>query len=250
MKTRVKMSGIRQYGFCAALIGLGMTLGASPAVAATLTAGNASGSAGTTVPVTVTLDAGSAHILNFQFALVVVAQGGAPAIAEKLTYAASTPSPGAPGLKDDATLGQILIGYPSDLDPTLTGTIVIGTLSVPIPAGATGTYQVQVNNPSALDPDANEVPITGAPGTITIAVAPTDTPTVTPTNTPLPPTITPTHAPATLTPTRVPPTITQTPKPGGGDDDGCQIVSMRQSRSGWLVLLPLAGLLWVRRRAR
>jgi MYXO-CTERM domain-containing protein len=73
----------------------------------------------------------------------------------------------------------------------------------------------------------------------------TPTPTVTPS---------PGSPTATATNTVVPPTSTRTTRPtspsGGNDDDGCAIVAPAQSGSAWMLLLPAAALLWLRRRSR
>jgi hypothetical protein len=206
----MKATGFKVYVVCATLVGLGMAVATGRAMAAiTLSAGNVSSVAGATASVPISLDAGSVQILNIEFALAVVAQGGAPAISANLTYRANTP-PGTPGIANGSTLGQFLVGYVSDLNPALSGTVAMGTLGVPIPAGATGSYQVQVRNGSAIDPDSNEVAVTGVSGTITILVlpTPTSTPTATPTRT------------VTVTPTATP-TATPTPScPGDCGGDG------------------------------
>ena len=220
-----------------------------PVAGNTLSAGNANGQAGQAASVTITMNVGSAQVVNFGATFTVVAQGGAPAITDKLTYQAATP-PGAPQLTDDTVTGSFAIGYVNDISPPLTGTLVIGTLMVPIPAGATaGSYQVQALNVSALKPDGNDVTITGQSGTITLAQGPTVTPTVTPTSTPKPntPTVTPTVKPPN-TPTKTP----KTPSAGGGgeDHDGCNISSSGSGQSAWLLIIPAAAVVMMRRRRR
>ena len=94
----------------------------------------------------------------------------------------------------------------------------------------------------------------GATATIFV-VPPVPTPTVTPTSTP---SITPTPAStntvaSTATVTR---TGTQTARPSntpggkGNDDDGCAVVAPAHASNGWMLLLPAAALLWLRRRTK
>ncbi|MFI5367190.1 MAG: hypothetical protein ACHQ4J_16390, partial [Candidatus Binatia bacterium] len=111
----------------------------------------------------------------------------------------------------------LAIGY-LGLATTLSGVLQIGTLNVPVPAGSTGSYAVQLTNISAGDLAGNPVTLTGVNGAITLGVVePTNTPTQsgasTPTNTLVPvststPTAT-TAAAATSTATK-PPTATAT----------------------------------------
>ena len=145
----------------------------------TLSAGNVVSQAGQTAAVPITMNTGSAQVVDFAVTFTVIAQGGAPAVTDILTYqpAAGLPNP---DLSDNTSVtGSIAIGYVSNISPPLTGTVQIGTLSVPIPAGATGSYEVQVRNVSALDPSGNDVILTGQNGTITLGGAPTPTPTAT-----------------------------------------------------------------------
>ncbi len=163
-----------------------------------LSAGSVSGLTGQTAAVPITLNLDGANVVFFGATFTVAPQGGAPAITAKLTYQAATP-PGAPQLVNNSVSGLLAIGYLNDISPPLTGTVVVGTLNVPIPAGATGTYEVQPSKISAGDSFGNKVTVAGQGGTITIR-----TPTLTPTNTP---TSTPTRtatSTATVTPTPTP----------------------------------------------
>jgi hypothetical protein len=108
---------------------------------------------------------------------------------------------------------------------------------------AEGTMiELQNLNFGSSNPGGQPLTTTGANGVIEIiGVPPTDTPTPQPTstNTPRP------------TDTRPPPTATNTPAPGGDDDDdGCQIVAPANSSVGWMLLIPVGALLWLRRRSR
>jgi hypothetical protein len=109
-----------------------------------------------------------------------------------------------------------------------------------------------LNNINVGGSDSSGAPVdtTGGNGQIDIVGAPTDTPTATETPTVPEPTATNTPVPPTATNTPVPPTATNTRGAGSDDDDGCQIVALERSNSGWVLLLPAAALLWLRRRSR
>jgi len=175
-----------------------------------LSAGSVSSQAGQAAAVPITIALGSADVAFFGATFAVVPQGGAPAITAKLTYQAATP-PGPPQLINNSVIGLLAIGYLNEISPPLTGTVLVGTLVVPIPAAATGSYQVQPSKISAGDSFGDKVAVAGQGGTITIQLAPTFTPTSTPTYTP---TATP-----TLTPTPTPPCI--------GDCGGAHIVAVK-----------------------
>ncbi len=138
------------------------------AAQATLSAGSISGQAGQTVAVPITINTGSASVASFQVLFVLVPLGGAPALTDELTYQAAAGVP-APDLQFvDQAPARLGIGYVGGIDPPLTGTVQVGTLMVPIPAGASGTYQVQVDQVSALDSSGQEVTLTGQNGTVTV----------------------------------------------------------------------------------
>ena len=87
-----------------------------------------------------------------------------------------------------------------------------------------------------------EVEVIGPP-----TETPTDTPEPTPTDTPIP------TSTGTATNTPLPtdtPLPTNTRASQGFDDDSCAIVAPVQASNGWLLLLPAAALLWLRRRSR
>jgi MYXO-CTERM domain-containing protein len=200
---------------------------------------------------------------TLQFNLTVVGDAGAPAIATNVGF---TSSVGAPSQNINNGPGTRLVGWFSNFDPLLSGaTTAVGTLTVPIPAGATSgqTYTVQVINPSGTSDGEADLPLSGANGKITVAgggTPPTNTPTATntvvvPTNTPTATRTNTTGVPATATrtPTR---TATRVPTSGGAtpapfdDDGGCQINTAGSSGAGWLLLFPAIGLLALRRRQR
>lgn len=88
-----------------------------------------------------------------------------------------------------------------------------------------------------------EIEVIGPP-----TLTPTNTATATFTHTPVPTVTFTATATGTVTNT---PTDTPTNTPGGGfDDDSCAIVAPVQASNGWLLLLPAAALLWLRRRSR
>jgi hypothetical protein len=122
---------------------------------------------------------------------------------------------------------------------------------------ADGSYPITCTNAGASDPDGNAVPTGCDAGNVVVGVQPTATstpsasPSITPTATP---TATPEGAP-TSTSTATPPptstataTATRTHKPKKDEDDGCQVVAPAESGAACLLLLPVAALLWRRRR--
>lgn len=110
---------------------------------------------------------------------------------------------------------------------------------------AAGDYELTVSDAAYSDPLGMEFDITGTPGTISVVVDPTATATHT---------HTPTQA-VTATPTRTNtpvPTNTRTVTPTfppSGVDDGCQMGSGDSSNSLLLLLLPVAAMMVFRRRA-
>jgi len=127
--------------------------------------------------------------------------------------------------------------------------------------GTTGTAVLQNLNVGSSDSTGTALDTIGCDGSVRIGGGQVETPTVpaespTPTETPTigEPTDTPTEVPPTATqppaPTNTSPPIQPTPVPTWVDDDGCQIVAPGQTGTGWLLLIPLVGLLWLRRRSR
>ena len=248
-------AGMR-YVMCAAIIGAVVCIAQSASLAqGTLSAGNVSAGAGGTavVPITLTLPAELTGA-TMQFKLTVVpGTGSPPAIDTQVTFDTSV---AATSQNIANGLNSRLVGWFANFSPLLTGTTVMGNLSVPIPAGAAAasTYTVQVLNPSGTSDVDNTIDLIPSPvnGTITVTGGATATPTAAPSATPTPPPA----ATATFTKTATKPPGTATPTTGGGgvcptceDDDGCQI-GARGHGFAWLVLVPAIGLLVVRRRRR
>lgn len=126
------------------------------------------------------------------------------------------------------------------------------TCTFAVAAGEPGTT-VLTNKNITVSGTSGALPSTGANGSIERVAAPTDTPTPTATNTlAASPTPTKTNtAPPTATRTNtVPPTATNTVLPASDDDSGCQIAAGHHSGSTWLLFIPAAALLWLRRRSR
>ncbi|MBI4516799.1 MAG: hypothetical protein HY699_13390 [Deltaproteobacteria bacterium] len=267
MRTRTGSNMLR--GLAVGAIAL---LGAGTAQAAvSINVGSASGKAGDTVEVSVTLTAdGGEHAVGTQndttfdpASITVVAK------ANKKPDCAVNPD-------IDKTASSFAFRTATGTcDPTTTAcsvvrAIVLSTDNVDdIPNGATlytckvkigdstpeGSYPLTASGAIASDPSGTRLSgVTANNGAINVTA---DTPTPTPTDTPPPPTDTPVPPTPTVTNT-VPPTNTPVPstptntRPPGGDDDddGCQIVATQKSHSAWLLLLPAAALLWLRRRPR
>jgi len=160
----------KQRLLCATLATVGLMAGTSLAVAQdTLRAEDVSGSAGQSAAVPITIKLGSDSVAFFAATFTVTPQGAAPVIAEKLTYQTATGVPAPDLLTAVQTDAKLAIGYAGvTISPPLTGTGRVGTLMVPIPAGASGSYQVQVAKVSAGDSSGNRLTITGQAGTITV----------------------------------------------------------------------------------
>jgi hypothetical protein len=128
-----------------------------------LAAANVTGTAGETVGVPITVNAADADVAGLAANFAVVPQSGAPPIVEQLTYAATGRI--APDVELAVPPDALAIGY-FNINPPLTGTTQVGTLMVPIPAGATGSYEVQLSKLSALDLQDNAVALAGRNGGI------------------------------------------------------------------------------------
>jgi hypothetical protein len=211
--------------------GPGSSATATTPTVTTISAGNAynvAAGATTAVPISIALPAGT-PCATMQFNLTVAANGGAPAVSSNISFTSLVGPPSA-NSNPAGTPGTVLVAWFSNFSPLLTGTKQVGTLSVPIPAGAQSgqTYTVQVINSSGTTDGETDLPMSGVNGTITIGTplpsptpTPTAAPTLTKTPTPTPsrtPTPTPTATPTrTSTPTATP---TPTPIPCVGDCDG------------------------------
>jgi len=178
MNMRWMKTGSRRYSLSAALAGLGLMASMSSAGAQTISGGTVSGTAGQTASVPITINTGSANVAFFAVTFTVVPQGGAPAIADKLTYT-TVVTPGPDLSTAIQAQAKLAIGYAgATIDPPLSGTVVAGNLMVPIPAGATGSYDVQLAKVSAGDSSGAKVTLTPSDGTISLGGAqPTATPT-------------------------------------------------------------------------
>lgn len=170
MNTRKLMSRDIGRSFCAVVATVGLVAWASVSFAEDkLVAEDVSASAGQPAAVPITLKLGGDNVAFFAATFTVTPQGTAPAIVEKLTYQAAGGAP-APDLQTAVQAdAKLAIGYAGvTINPPLTGTARVGTLTVPLPAGASGTYQVAVSKVSAGDSSGNKLSITGQAGTITI----------------------------------------------------------------------------------
>jgi len=141
--------------------------------------------------------------------------------------------------------------------------LIMNQLGAPIPDGVLyqcevmiapnaveGSYPLVCSGENASDPSGHTLDVQCADAQVQV-VGPTLPPTATATVTPTPtPTATPAPPTNTATPTITPtpmPTATPAPGGGGGGGGGCQITSVCQSYTGWLLMMP-AWWLWQRRR--
>lgn len=243
----------------------------APPAGATITIGDVVGSAGqdATLSVSLSAEAEVAETSNdttFPAGVGAVAdlQGRPtcsvnPALDKAATFS-FLPSGCTPGT--DCTGVRAVIAADGNDDPIPTG--VLYTCEVSIAANVeAGSYPLTCENAAASDPFGNAVPTTCDAGDVFVGLQPTQTstptgtPTVTPTTTPTDtptPTVTPDGAP-TSTVTATPPptatatrTATRTRGPKKDEDDGCQVVAPTAGGEAWLLLLPVAALLWRRRR--
>ena len=119
-------------------------------------------------------------------------------------------------------------------------------VAIPSSAALGTSFALTCSGPGSSDPTGVQLTTACTNGAIVVG-QPTATATVGG-NTP-----TPTKGGATATPGHA--TNTPTPRrtgiiPRANDDDACAIVSPAGSQAGWMLLLPAAMLLWVRRRSR
>jgi len=144
----------------------------------------------------------------------------------------------------------------SNTDPIPDGSVLYTcVVNIKSTAADGQTYPLDCSNAGASDPDGVALSASCTSGSVVVGgVGPTNTPTntgaPTPTNTPS------VVSTATNTPTSAStPTITKKPTntPGGStgnDDDGCAVTAPANGGSGWMLLLPAAALLWIRRRSK
>jgi MYXO-CTERM domain-containing protein len=232
--------------------------------------GDAAGLPGATTSIEVTLDVadgqtivGTENVITFgtpggtAAAVLQGTNGGSvqlsncavnEAINKGGTAFAFQPSGCAEGV-DCASLKALVLSL-TNVDP-IPDDSVMYTCDVAISADAVEgeTFALTCSEAGASDAEGGELRVDCVDGTVTVLGEPTPTPTTTPEE----PTVAPTEQEDTPTPTveptAVPPTSTRTPA-FGFDDDGCAIVAQETSSTGWMLLLPLAGLLWLRRRQK
>ncbi len=239
------------------------TIVVSEATQATILVSDVIGAAGQDATMTVSLEtgvevAGTQNDVDFPDGVGVVANNLGkpacapnPAIFKNATSFAYQPSGCTPG--DDCIGVRALVLALDNVDPIPTGSVLY-TCTVSIGSAVEdGSYPLACINDGASDPDGNAVSTSCDAGDVIVGVQP-----ITPTNTPTPtPTVTTTpNGTVTSTATVTPPpptatasaTSTRTRKPKSNDDDACQVVAPAESGAGWLLLLPVAALLWRRRR--
>ena len=130
-----------------------------------------------------------------------------------------------------------------------------GSAATTISGTAGGTFPLTCSAPGSSDPAGTPLFTSCSDGRVDVVP-----PTVTPTPTSAPPTAkpTPTSAPptptstaeATATATSTDTPIIPTIPPASGDDDGCAVAAQEANDpSGFLLMLPLAALLWFRCRS-
>jgi MYXO-CTERM domain-containing protein len=242
----------------------GRVIVAGGASDATIIIGSATGEAGDTVSFDVTLEtgtdvAGTQNDIAFAAPIAIAAKTNGrpdctvnPDIEKGGTSFAFQPSGCTVG--ETCTGVRALVLALDNVDPIPTDSVLY-SCNVNIAEGAAdGDYPLTCSNPGASDPDGGALLAECTNGKITVGGGPvTDTPTATPTETPTTPagenTPTATNtAPPTNTATA---TRTNTISGGGGfDDDGCAVVAPAQTGNGWLLILPAAALLWLRRRSK
>jgi len=145
----------------------------------------------------------------------------------------------------------------SNVDPIANGAVLY-TCTVAIGAEvADGTFPLTCSNAGASDPDGGALVTNCVNGSVVVGVQPTATSTVTASNTPGSPTPTSTPPPPTFTVTPLTPPGTNTPVRTPTrvnlhfrDSDSCQIVAAAASQPAWILLVPAALLLNLRRRRR
>jgi MYXO-CTERM domain-containing protein len=235
---------------------------------ATIIIGDAQVDGGTLISVDVSLEtgtqvAGTQNDIEFAGVLTIAAKAQGTrmvpdctpnaAINKGGTSFAFQPSNCTPGT--DCTGIRALVLSLSDVEPIPTGSVLY-SCKVDVADTEGGDFPLPCANPGSSDPNGGALSTDCMDGTITVGGGSGGTPTVTPTNTPpvtggtptntagASPTATRTGGGGGGTPTRVP------TAPKSFDDDGCAIVAPAQSGSAWMLLLPAAALLWLRRRSR
>ncbi len=153
---------------------------------------------------------------------------------------------------DCASLKALVLAL-TNVTPIPDGSVMY-TCEVAISADAEegATFPLACSEAGASDEEGGELRVDCVDGVVTVLSEPTPAPTATPVPTDEP-TVEPTEPVATPT-SSVPSTPTSPPATNTPsrqiDDDGCAVVAPTQSSTGWAFLLPLAALLWLRRRQK
>lgn len=233
-----------------AAAGGALLISASPLLAVNISVGSATGGPGDSVTVDIVLQtegsdvAGTENEIAFDAAAPITGCERNEAIGKEGTAFAFRPAGCTAGT--DCTSVKALVLSLSNVDPIPDGSVLY-SCTVQLPSDA-GCWALTCSAPGSSDPTGTALDTTCSDGEVCVELPPTPTATPvppTPTDTPVPPTATNTPV-ATDTPT---PTATRVPS-GDEDDDGCQVTAPASSRSGWILLLPAAALLWLRRRSR
>jgi len=244
------------------------TITVAIATDATIVIGDAVGAAGDFVPVQVSLQtavevAGTQNDINFPpEAAVAAGEDGLPlcavnpAINKPQSTFAFQPPGCTPGT--DCTGVRALVLAFANVAAIPNGATLY-TCQIAIASDAPdGTYPLTCSAAGASDSDGGAVPTSCLNGEVVVGVQPTETATLTPTATETPtPTPTGGEGTATVTPTPLPPTATSTvtrtatnTRRPSSEDDGCQVVGTSAGGSAWMLIIPAALLLRLRRRRR
>jgi len=224
---------------------------------AEIAVGSVTGAPGTTAQIEISLNlldsevevAGSENVLNFPAEARIIGCAVNEEIDRDASAFSLSPT-GCTGGTDCESVKALILSFTNltgipDGSVLYTCDVALGT--------ATGNFAVTCTEPGTSDPEGNPLTTSCTDGEVTIA-EPEATPTAEPTATNTPEEETPVATPTedqeptvTNTPTNTP---TSTRAPSSGEDDGCSVVEPRGSSTAWMFLLPMAGLLWLRRRAR
>jgi MYXO-CTERM domain-containing protein len=232
---------------------------------AEISVGDGAGAPGDTISIDIALNlldsaaevAATENVLTFGAETQITGCAVNPNIMREASAFSFSPS-GCTAGTDCESVKALVLSF-SNLDPLADGTVLYscdialaGGSAAATLSGATGSYTIGCAEPGSSDPSGAPLSTTCSDGTVSIVVP--DTPTVAPTLTPVPtdtPFVEPTDTPEPVaTPTEGERDPTNTPREPlfSGEDDGCAVVASQPSASGWMLLMPLAGLLWLRRR--
>jgi adhesin/invasin len=144
----------------------------------TIAAGTTSGAPGSSVNIPITLSLGTGVTADtLAFKVTVAANGSAPVLTSgtlTFTQAGSLP---APAMNVTNGANAVAVAWLSQISPALSGTVVVGSVAMTIPASAQNGdgYTVQVSNTSAtVGTDMTEVAVSGVNGAVTVTVLPPD----------------------------------------------------------------------------